>query len=361
MKPTDHYLHAVREGRIHKDEAQLNALGILDRIHEQLTTSDHPKESWLHRFFGNNDDPVRGAYLWGGVGTGKTLVMDLFVSALPEGMARRIHFHRYMQSVHDEKSSISKKQNPLEIIARNFADRHRVLCLDEFAVTDITDAMILHGLLKHLFQYNVVLITTSNTVPDNLYQDGLQRARFLPAIELLNQHTHVIEVDFGKDYRMAFLQNAETYLVPADDTAIESMRAAFSALTGESDAGSELMEINGRDVPVVALASGVVWFECKILCESPRSKVDYIELSRQFHTLFLSDVPVFDRSTEDAARRFIELIDEMYDRGVNVIISAEELPDRLYQGKRLIDPFQRTISRLQEMQSEDYLAKAHLP
>jgi len=287
--------------------------------------------------------------------------MDLFYKSLPDRLAKRVHFHRFMQSVHEQKTAIKDQQRPLDMIADTLAKKHKVICLDEFAVTDITDAMILYGLLEALFKRGVSLVTTSNITQVKLYEDGLQRARFLPAIDLLQKHTIEIEVDSGTDYRMDFLQSESLYHTPLGTTANEALTSSFTHLGGADDESKSSILLSGREVTVTATGSGIVWFTFATLCQTNRSKVDYIELSKRFHSLILADIPILSDNDNDATRRFIELVDELYDRGVNLIISAAALPENLYQGNRLAAPFERTISRLQEMTSEEYLARPHLP
>ena len=357
MTPSTSYQAEVSADKIREDASQTNALIHFDRLHKEIL--DSLNRSWFQKL---KSSPVpKGLYLWGGVGTGKTLLMDIFFSTLPEGVARRIHFHRFMQFVHDRKNQIRDQQNPLQIIAGNIARKHRVLCLDEFAVTDITDAMILYGLLEALFDDGVALVTTSNIPQADLYKNGLQRERFLPAIRLLQTHTEEILVDSGNDYRMAYLQEDSIYHSPLDQSSSEAMASCFKQLAGHHEDSKSSIEINGREVPVVATGSGVVWFEFEVLCEGHRSKMDYIELSKRFHTLLLANVPQLDDFRKDATRRLIELVDELYDRGVNLIISAAVGTNSLYQGNSLLQPFSRTVSRLNEMASLEYLARPHLP
>lgn len=356
--PSEFYQFEVASGGLNPDPSQQLALEHFDQIQALLLAPDN--RSWMDRLR-NRCKAVRGLYLWGGVGTGKTLLMDMFYQSLPKGMAKRIHFHRFMQSIHEQKHEIREQQSPLKILAAALAKKHRVLCLDEFAVTDITDAMILYGLLEALFEQRVVLITTSNIQQHNLYRKGLQRNRFLPAIELLKIHTDEVEVDSGNDYRMAFLQNEEIYLTPANEQTEAVLASSFTHLAGHFEDSKNSLDLNGRAVVCRATGSGVVWFDFDKLCEGHRSKVDYIEISRRFHTVLLSDIPHLDNTANDPARRFIELVDELYDRGVNLIVSADSLPDSLYSGNRLAMEFQRTISRLQEMSSSEYLARPHLP
>ncbi|MGI9311065.1 MAG: cell division protein ZapE, partial [bacterium] len=320
---------------------------------------------WLHRSILHRSSRDRGVYLWGGVGTGKTMLMDLFHRSLPDATAKRAHYHRFMQSVHDAKERIRDRPDPLSVIAAQLAQRHRVLCLDEFAVSDIADAMILSGLLHHLFDLGVILVTTSNTRPDDLYAGGLQRQRFLPAIESLNARTRVIQVDSGHDHRMDRLDLDALYHVPHDRRAARALRDGFARLERGPDAvadeGERVFELAGREVAAVAVGCGTAWFKFDALCGDGRSKLDYIELSKRFHTVILADIPAFDAESDDAARRLIELIDELYDRGVNLIASAARPPAQLYRGVRLAQPFARTASRLREMASRAYLARPHRP
>ena len=334
MRPSELYHQQVENGAIHNDPAQITALAHFDQIHQEILEAEN--RNWLQRL--RSRTPPRGLYLRGGVGTGKTLLMDMFYRCLPEGLGKRIHFHRFMQSVHEQKSRIKDKQHPLRIIVENLAKKHRVLCLDEFAVTDITDAMILYGLLDALFS-DMTLVTTSNIPQVDLYKGQLQRDRFLPAIELLKIHTLEIEVDSGNDYRTAYLQNDSIYHSPLDSAAERALKACFENLAGLYEESKTGIRVSGRDVAVIATGSGVAWFEFQILCQGNRSKVDYIELSKRFHTLILSQIPILDDMENDATRRFIELVDELYDRGVNLILSAAAMPEGLYTGTRLAEPF----------------------
>ncbi len=362
--PSSLYQNMVVNNEISIDQGQVRALKLLDQLHTELIakSTQADKKSWWKKLIAEKAvTPSRGVYLYGGVGTGKTLLMDLFYKSLPGRLAKRVHFHRFMQSVHEEKAAIKDQQRPLDIIAETLSKKHIVICLDEFAVTDITDAMLLYGLLDALFKRGVSLVTTSNIEQVRLYENGLQRARFLPAIGLLQKHTTELEVDSGNDYRMAFLQSESLYHTPLGTEANDALRSSFSHLGGADDESKASILLSGREVDVVATGSGIVWFTFAILCQTNRSKIDYIELSKRFHTLILADIPILSENDNDATRRLIELVDELYDRGVNLIISAAALPENLYQGKRLAPPFERTISRLQEMTSEEYLARPHLP
>ncbi len=353
----------VARGDLEMDSAQLAAMQKLEALYDRLAVRPAAPgriRAWrLIRFLRPARDTLRGVYLWGGVGTGKTLLMDLFHQSLPVRSARRIHFHRFMQSVHDEKNRVGERPDPLAIVAGKWASKWRVLCLDEFSVTDITDAMVLSGLFRNLFRRGVVLVTTSNTRPQDLYRGGLQRRRFLPTIELLEKHTISVEVNNGNDYRMARLRNEAIYHIHHGDETTAKLRHCFGALSGACD-DRQSITINGRMVDVCAVGCGVIWFDFAGLCRTHRSKSDFIEIARQYHTVILSDIPQLTAAMDDAARRLIELVDELYDRNVNLIASAACLPKEIYIGKRLAEPFKRTASRLLEMSSDDYLSKPHL-
>ena len=358
FSPKHRYNQHLKKGEITPDAGQANAIEHLQSIYQSLLNNQQ-KGGLITRLFGAKPDPVKGLYLWGGVGTGKTLLMDIFAESIGPKRCKRIHFHRFMQSIHNEKAKIKDQQNPLKTIARQLSSRHQILCLDEFSVTDITDAMILSELLRHLFEQGVTLITTSNTQIQNLYANGLQRDRFATAIELLQKHTHELKVDIGNDYRQQYLQSNQVYHTPLNTETQQALEQTFHQLAGPYETSKKCIELCGREVATIATGSGVIWFSFSSLCQSNRSKMDYIELSKRFHTVLLSDIPILDEFLEDAARRLIELVDEFYDRRVNLIISAAALPHQIYQGTRLKEPFKRTMSRLQEMSSTDYLAKAH--
>ncbi|MFT4853025.1 MAG: cell division protein ZapE [Bacteroidia bacterium] len=300
-------------------------------------------------------------YFWGGVGRGKTYLMDLFFDALPFANKQRMHFHRFMRHVHQQLQALQGEPNPLLGIADDFAAQYRVLCFDEFFVSDITDAMILAGLLDALLARGVVLVATSNVAPVNLYRDGLQRSKFLPAIALLVAKTTILNVDGGVDYRLRVLQDAEIFHSPLDAAADASLARSFKSLSPNAGRPDVSLEIEGRNIPSRRCGDGVVWFEFSALCEGPRSQNDYIELAMQFQTVLVSNVPQFTPQHEDAARRFISLVDEFYDHNVKLIMSAAVPILALYKGERLVFEFQRTESRLQEMQSQEYLAREHQP
>ncbi len=309
---------------------------------------------------------VRGLYIWGGVGFGKTHIVDFFYKHLPIDNKMRLHFHRFMQIVHDDLKQQAHIENPLKAVAKTFAKKTRLLCLDEMHVNDITDAMILAQLFSHLFDYGVTLVTTSNVPPSGLYKGGLQRTRFLPTIALLEEKTKVVNMDSGIDYRLRLLEQADVYQIISNDDSKMNCKAAadkkmqnyFTSLVAVSHHKKlNHVFINDREIPVIKWADGIAWFTFEALCETNRSTDDYIQLGRFFHTIMISDIPIMSSMQNDAARRFVNMIDEFYDRHVNVIVTAEALPTELYIGTRLAFEFERTASRLIEMQSKKYLAK----
>ena len=312
------------------------------------------------RLRGARRHAVRGLYLWGSVGRGKTWLMDLFYDGLPLKRKERVHFHRFMRKVHDALRAAGAARDPLQRVGDAWSRRCDVLCLDEFFVSDIADAMLLAGLFERLFDNGTTLVTTSNVAPDGLYRDGLQRAKFLPAIELIKQNTRVLRLDGQTDYRLRILERSEIFHVPLDDDADRGLRKAFDRFAAEAQM-NPVLEINGRDFRARRRGDGVVWFEFEELCGKPRGAIDYIEIARAFNTVLLANVPQLGEDDSDAARRFVTLIDEFYDRNVKLLMSAAVTIDELYRGNRLAFEFQRTASRLTEMQSHEYLARPHLP
>ncbi len=352
------YARGVADGRWQDDAAQRAALAHLDRIQAELIAAED--SSWWRRRL-RSTPPTRGLYLWGSVGRGKTFLMDLFLESLPFEAKLRLHFHRFMGRVHAELNRLKGHEDPLVAVAAHFAAQARVFCLDEFFVTDIGDAMILGNLLKHLFARGVALVTTSNIEPALLYKDGLQRERFLPAIALIEQNCEVVELLSHQDYRLRALTDAGVYFTPLGDAAERALTACFERIAPGTRRPEPTIDINGREIAVKRRAAGVIWFDFAALCEGPRAVADYIEIGQSFNTVLISDVPQFsaDATREDAARRFINLVDEFYDHGVNLVLSAAAAPHELYRGRRLINEFARTESRLIEMQSAEYLAAAH--
>lgn len=361
MTPLEKYQADLARPEFVHDAAQEQAVLALDDLYRRLGRS-RPASGWLARLRKTKPRPEKGLYMWGGVGRGKTYLMDVFFQCLPFEEKRRMHFHRFMQKVHRQMRERQGEKNPLTSIAKEFAARYRVLCFDEFFVTDITDAMILATLLQTLFDEGVTLVATSNIAPDGLYKDGLQRARFIPAIELLKQHTQVMNVDGGHDYRLRVLEQAELFHCPLGAEANRFMEERFAALASEHGrhriSGNILVE--GRKIATVRTTDDVVWFDFMALCDGPRSQNDYIEIAREFHTVLISDVQRMGVGSDDLARRFINLVDEFYDRGVKLVVTAETPIEDLYAGDRLDFEFERTRSRLLEMQSQEYLAREHL-
>ena len=362
--PLAAYRRYEAAGEVTSDDAQLVALQHLERLHQALSSAEAAsKPTFLARLLGRQDEPepIRGLYFWGGVGRGKTFVMDLFYEGLPFDDKLRLHFHRFMRRVHKELTGLQGTPDPLQTIAQRFADEARVLCFDEFFVSDITDAMILANLLDALFDRGLVLVATSNVQPVDLYENGLQRSKFLPAIDLIETHTQVVNVDGGTDYRLRALQAAEIYHWPLDETADTSLRSAFVAICPDAGTSRCYLEIEGRQIATRMTGDGVAWFDFLALCDGPRSQNDYIELARIFQTVLVSDVPQLDEQREDQARRFISLVDEFYDHNVKLILSAAVPLIALYSGTRLAFEWARTDSRLREMQSGEYLAREHRP
>lgn len=354
------YARRIAERGFQSDPAQLAAVARLDDLRSRLVAAAAKAgRGWLRR--SRSAQPQRGLYLWGGVGRGKTWLMDLFLESLPFAQARRTHFHRFMHDAHAALKELRDQADPLERLAERIARDTRVLCFDELAVADIADAMILGGLIAGLTSRGVSLVATSNVRPRDLYAGGLQRRRFLPAIQLIERHTEVLEVAGATDYRLRRLTQAGTYLAADAPDSGKRLQALFEELAGHGAIAVGSIEVEGRQIPVVRRGHGAVWFEFAALCAGPRSQDDYIEIAREFGSVVVANVPVFDALHENEARRFIALVDELYDRGVNLIVSASAPPAELYRGERLALEFRRTASRLVEMQSAEYLAREHRP
>ena len=362
------YADRLAECGFRSDPAQLAAVEHLDDLRNRLIAAhakanSSPLRRWLGSLMGGSStqQPERGLYLWGGVGRGKTWLMDMFFDSLPFPEKRRRHFHRFMHDVHAELKGLQNRESPLEAVAERMAADTRVLCFDEFFVTDIADAMILGGLFEGLFNRGVTLVATSNTPPRDLYKDGLQRQRFLPAIDLIERHVEVLNVDGSTDYRLRQLTQAGTYLLSSAADTPKRLEALFAELAHHGASTSGTIEIESRSIPVVRQSSSAIWFDFESICGGPRSQDDYIEIAREYQSVIVSDVPILEPVRENQARRFIALVDELYDRNVNLIVSAAASPVELYKGDRLSFQFERTSSRLIEMQSEDYLAREHRP
>ncbi len=354
------YASAVAQHGHIKDKAQFRVVDALQNLQDQILRAA-TLTGRLRQFLpGSSQRRPRGIYLWGGVGRGKTFLMDLFFGSLKFKKKKRIHFHRMMRDIHARLRALDDIEDPLDHVAEDIAAETRVLCFDEFFVSDIGDAMILGRLLDGLFERGVVLVTTSNARPADLYKDGLQRERFLPAIALLEQQTNVIELDGGTDYRLELLQEAGTFLTPLGDAADVKLLHYFEEIASGETVEKHILDVLGRDIQTQRCAKGVVWFDFMDICDGPRSQEDYIEIARWYPTVIVADMPVLTPEQENPARRFIAMVDEFYDRRVKLIVSAAAAVDTLYQGNRLQFEFERTASRLIEMQSNDYLHAAHL-
>jgi cell division protein ZapE len=364
--PLQLYEGSKTAGKILPDDAQKNAVMQLQAVHDaflQRWRRANAVTGKLRALFGmEKADPILGLYLWGGVGRGKTFLMDLFFHSLPTPRKLRMHFHRFMLMVHNRLAQAAGIANPLDHVAESIAREAEVLCLDEFFVSDIGDAMILANLLEALFERGGVLVTTSNIPPDQLYETGLQRKQFLPAIALIRKYTKVVNVDGGVDYRMRSWERAPLFHCPANAVSEEKLAALFRDLAQEQVVEEgKILEVQGRSIESKRCGDEVVWFDFKQICTSPRGAADYIELARLFHSVIVSHVPVFNEKNNDEARRFITMIDEFYDRKVKIALSAMADLDHLHEGGGLAFPFERTRSRLLEMQTREYLAMPHNP
>jgi cell division protein ZapE len=359
-RPSARYAAGAAAGRWQDDPAQRAVLPVLDRIHDEILEAEVDTLRERLAALVGRKRRVRGLYLHGGVGRGKTFLVDLLHDGLPERLRQRAHFHRFMGRMHAELAAAVHVRDPLVEVARRLADRP-LLVLDEFFVTDIGDAMILAELLRHLRREGVCLVTTSNIPPAELYRDGLQRAKFLPAIARLERHCEVLHIASATDWRLRALTAAPVYHVPADAAADAALAAAFERLAPGAWRAEGALDVAGRAIPLRRRADGVAWFDFAALCEGPRAVADYIEIARAHHTVLLSGVPRFDGGNDDPGRRFVHLVDEFYDRNVNLLLSAAAEPAALYGGHRLQREFERTVSRLLEMRSEEYLARPHKP
>jgi len=359
--PLQSYQQDLEQGEISPDKAQHLAVKKLDQLYHRLIKAERDKGIRLKiiKLF-KALPPEKGIYLWGGVGRGKTYLMDKFFESLPSKRKMRLHFHRFMHQVHQQLTAHKGQQDPLLLIADELADKTQVICFDEFFVSDITDAMILGGLFEQLFKRGVSLVATSNIPPHRLYWNGLQRQRFIPAIKLIEQHCEVFNLDSGIDYRLRTLQKVDIFHTPHDQAAIDNLNLSFDQLADDEMPVNSIIDIENRPVKTVRCAQGVVWFEFAEICETARSQTDYIEISRCFQTVMVSNIPQLASKDDAAARRFISLVDEFYERHVNLMITAAVTLEVLYVGQRLAFEFKRTLSRLQEMQSKEYLALEHL-
>ncbi len=348
---------ALKERGIQADPAQQAAALRLQKFYDDLLAFKAARRSKLRKLLIHPELP-RGVYFWGGVGRGKSFLMDCFFAAVPYDRKRRVHFHAFMRELHEMLKSFRNETDPLARVAQHIADQTRLMCFDEFHVSDIADALILGRLMQALLDAGVLFCMTSNYPPDGLYPNGLQRHLFLPTIDLLKARLDVIEIDAGVDYRLRALEQAEIYHVPADAEATRRLMQTFARIAGGAG-HTRPLEILGRELAVLHRAPGVAWFDFPTLCGGFRSQNDYLELAHAFHTVFVSGVPCMTQEQAAEARRFTWLVDVLYDHRVKLVITADCAADELYCAGHQVEEFRRTVSRLIEMRSHDYLASGH--
>ncbi len=358
--PLQRYRQELQRDGFRADPAQARAVESLDALYIELLP-EPVEPSWWQRLRGARPNPVCGLYLWGDTGRGKTWLMDTFHDALPFAGKERMHFHRFMQFIHERLRGLPKTPDPLPVLAAQLARQFRVLCLDEFHVHDIADAMLMAGLLRALFDQGITLVATSNVAPPDLYKNGLQREKFLYAIDLIEHHTRTVELNGDTDFRLQVLEQNDNYRVGAVGEHDAAMRSLFERMAPARIEHDVPVPVKHQRIPARALADDVVWFEFSALCDAALWAGDYLELARTFHTLFLTDIPRLDEGRDDAAKRFIHLVDALYDHNVKLLASAADEPAALYSGRALAFAFQRTSSRLAEMRSHRYHARAHRP
>jgi cell division protein ZapE len=362
MKPSEKYDEFMRQSGYLIDASQRHSLYLLDSLYEKLSKNGNAADSFLQKirlkiFKNKNQHP--GLYLWGGVGRGKTFLMDLFFEVLPLHNKKRYHFHHFMQKIHAEIAHAEKGADPIREIGEKLSEQIEVLCLDEFVINDIADAMLIGRLLETLFEQGVTLVTTSNSPPEQLYKDGLQRENFLPAIDLLTQHCQVCNLDGGQDYRRLGLKQTELYKVPNDESALLALHHYVEKHVLNRHE-KNMLTINGRGIKTEMYAEDLVWFNFTELCKTKRSRFDYLEIAREFSIVIVSGIEAMNDGADDVARRFVSLIDVLYDHRVKLICTAEVAVHELYQQQFLAFEFQRTVSRLLEMQSSDYVGQSHI-
>ncbi len=360
MLPSQKYNELMSRKRFSRDLTQEHAVLVLDGLYTQLfdrlkQQNEHFLKRLYRRFF-LPESVIKGCYIWGGVGRGKTFIMDLFYDALPVKQKKRVHFHHFMKDIHERLGVIKHVKNPLQIIARQLSRDFTVLCLDEFMVQDIGDAMVLSELLAAMSASGIVLLTTSNTAPENLYLDGLQRAQFLKTISHINQHCHVLHVDSGIDYRTQKNNINTRYYTPHSARSLEDIKQWLNFHQYKLNAVDSI-NIHARDIATCYVAEPVIWFEFQVICKTNRSRTDYIALSKRFKVWVISGIQVMDDQTNDVTRRFITLIDVLYDNRNTLLISADVPIEQLYAGAFLKFEFKRTMSRLHEMQTKHYLSE----
>lgn len=355
MNVIEYYEHALAERGYKPDVAQRAAIERLQRYYDDWEIYLKRGSGLFGRLFRRREAAPRGVYFWGGVGRGKSFLMDAFFETAPVERKARLHFHEFMRGVHKELEAVKGMEDPLDEVARRVADKYQLICFDEFHVSDVADAMILYRLLLKMFEYGVSFVMTSNYEPSTLYPEGLHRDRILPAIALIQERMDVMNVDTGVDYRQRELEQVQCYYTPLDEQAEASMARAFALFSQAPLQQSAVLEIEHRQLQAVRLSEDAVWFDFKTLCEGPRSQNDYLALAARFETVLLSDVPRMKARDASAARRFTWLIDVLYDHKVKLVMSAECIADELYVDGPMANEFFRTVSRIVEMQSREYL------
>lgn len=360
MTPIERYKQDIHKPGFKEDPSQGHAVESLSLLYTTLLNASETTPGLFQRLIGKTTT-IPGIYLVGSVGRGKTYLMDLFFECLQGMKSKRVHYHRFMLDIHEKLKHLPKSPDPLLIVSKEIADQTQVLCLDEFHVTDVADAMLLTGLLNTLFKNGVTLVVTSNTHIDDLYLNGLQRERFMSAIHLLKDYTAEVDLGDGIDYRLLHLEEGGTFLVDKGNNNKTWLEERFTELCPTSISYSAELDIHNRTLHTVALSDDVVWFEFSELCDTPRAAKDYLEIAKMFHSIVVSNIPALVPAKDSAAKRFMHLIDALYDHRVKLIATAAEKPEQLYQGNMLVGMFDRTVSRLIEMASHDYLAMAHRP
>ena len=357
LSPAERYAQALSSGQFLPDEAQAQAVHELDRVWQELLSRYKASKKAFRRF--RRQTAPKGVYMWGGVGRGKTWLMDQFFESIPFRRKTRMHFHHFMQFVHKELNKLSGQRNPLDLVADQIYKDAVVICFDEFFVSNVTDAMILSDLFQKLFTRGITLIATSNIAPDGLYKNGIHRDRFIPTIEMVKKNCVILNVDAGVDYRLRVLKQAQLFKSPLNDENKTWMAERFNALVLSQTISKDSIIINNREVETLGHTEDVLWCEFRELCMKPRSPSDFIEIANIYNTVLVSNVPHLDDNLSEGTRRFIYLVDEFYDRGVKLLLTSTDSIIEIYEGEKLAFEIERTRSRLSEMQSDEYLQSAH--